>query len=769
MTCQSCGAQVPVDEEFCLECGTKIGGLGTASSQSASSGTTTGPTPAATTCPSCQAHVPAGEEFCLECGSKVGAPTAPPPAASPATCPSCQATIPPGEEFCLECGAKSGPIAQAALPASRSPAPRICPNPDCQLEATGRQKFCRRCGTRLPDPPAEATGPDELAPLAAGALVAEKYRITKVLAQGGMGFLYLAEDVLLQRTVVLKTALRKNDEELIRQQADEYRYLAAIKHPNIVGIYEVIQLLGVPAIVMEYVQGQTIAKQIEGQNAPLAPAEAIRYILQILPAFSYLHRFEGGGLVYQDFKLQNMMREQLKDGSYRVVLIDLGTVVRANDPTAPLWGTRGYYPPELEAKGQRVIPVQQTDLYTIGRALLEMVTGMDIENPLFGVPPATMYEVLGQHPALYRFLERACHADPAKRFQTAEAMTEQLRGVLRQVEGALRIDEPFASTRFVSPDYIIQGHFGARAATMLDRQDPGYQSLRDGDVAVRLGSSAKAWAQYEQAIRQSPQSGQARFRLLDLLLEVGPTQARRLARQAAFAAGQRFQATIYNPEAMLNAAAPLLDQEDRWQLLWYSAKLAQQAGNLDGAAEALRELMAELPGEIAPQVELARILRLQGRLPGAFTIAARMAAADPANGLAITELAAALRHLTDERRSPRVGGPLANAPRTGGLEPDHLRAALPVLEQLQSKTEFTPFYLLQGDFYRAAAALTEGGALKPQSIAVWPGVVQPSARAFAKAAEAGYQEYLRRAGAIPLEEREEIVRIKLAAAPWRLI
>lgn len=744
MTCQSCGAQIPSGEEFCLECGSKV-----------SASTAPPPALSTATCPSCQASIPAGEEFCLQCGSKSG-PIARSSQPVLLTCTACQATIPAGEEFCLECGAKApSPQAQTAPPPAAASPVRTCSS--CQLEATGRQRFCRRCGTRLPDPPAEAAGPDEHAPLTAGTLVAEKYRVTKVLAQGGMGFLYLAEDVLLQRTVVLKTALRKNDAELIRQQVDEYRYLAAIKHPNIVGIYEVIQLLGVPAIVMEFVQGQTIAKQIEAQNAPLAPAEAIRYILQILPAFSYLHRFEGGGLVYQDFKLQNMMREQLKDGSYRVVLIDLGTVVRANDPDAPLWGTRGYYPPELEAKGQKIIPVQQTDLYTIGRALLEMVTGMDTESPLFGVPPATEYEVLGQHPALYRFLERACHADPAKRFQTAEAMTEQLRGVLRQVEGA-RTDEPFASARFVSPEHIVPGHWGARAATMLDRQDPGYQSLRDGDVAARLGSNAKAWAQYEQAIRQSTQSGQARFRLLDLLLEVGEREARRLARQAAFAAGLRFQATIYNPEAMLRAAAPLLAPEDQWQSLWYSAKLAQQGGNLEAAAQSVRDLMAELPGEIAPQVELARILRLQGRLTGAFAVAARMAAADPANGLAITELAAALRALADERR-----------PGAGSLEPSHLTAALPVLEQLQSKTEFTPFYLLQGDLYRAAATLAEQGALKPQSIPHWPGVPQPSARAFAKAAEAGYQEYLKRAGAIPAEEREEIVRIKLAAAPWRFI
>jgi serine/threonine-protein kinase PknG len=641
------------------------------------------------------------------------------------TCTTCGKPVPAAEEFCPECGAKVGKSAPVAAPAAgaSTAVPAACPS--CGTEATGTQKFCRRCGAKLPDPaPGLAQVAEQNSPLAAGALVAEKYRIQKVLAQGGMGFLYLAEDVLLQRTVVLKTAVRQNDAELIRQQAEEYRFLAAIKHPNIVGIYEVIHLLSLPAIVMEYVRGETIAKLMEAQNAPLAADEAVGYILQILPAFSYLHKFEGTGLVYQDFKLQNMMREQLKDGSYRVVLIDLGTVARANDPGAPLWGTRGYYPPELEDKTKVIRPTPQTDLYTIGRALLEMVTGMDIEEPLFGLPPASDYAVLTRYPALYRFLERACHADPAARFQSAEEMVEQLRGVLRQITGG-RADEPFASARFVNPDYVVMGRCGPRAATMLDRQDSAYALLRDGDVAVRLGSAEKAREKYEQAVRTGGQSGQARLRLFDFLLAEGDPGA----------------------PAMLTEAAGLLAPQESWQLRWYRAKQQVATGDLVTAERTIRELMAFLPGEITPQVELARILRLQGRGAEAFAIAAQMAFADPANGLAIAELAATLRHL-------KAG-------------PEQLQAVIPVLEQLQTKTDFAPFYLLQGDFYRAARALAQQGAVPPSVIPHWPGVQRPSVQTFALAAEAGYQEYLRRAPSIPSGEREEIVRIKLAAAPWR--
>src|SRR5204863_3891258 len=116
-------------------------------------------------------------------------------------------------------------------------------------------------------------------------------------------------------------------------------------------------------IVMEYVGGESIKDMIthrrkEGRGDEALPlAQAIAYVLEILPAVGYLH---GVGLLYCDFKPDNMIHteEQLK-------LIDLGAVRRIDDHVSALYGTPGYQAPELVTVG----PSVQSDLYTVGRTM----------------------------------------------------------------------------------------------------------------------------------------------------------------------------------------------------------------------------------------------------------------------------------------------------------------------------------------------------------------------------------------------------------------
>jgi serine/threonine-protein kinase PknG len=141
-----------------------------------------------------------------------------------------------------------------------------------------------------------------------------------------MGAVYLAEDQILKRPVVIKALLSGDDPELAAQSVKEREFLAAMKHANIVAIYDFFTVGTDGYIVMEYVQGKTLYQIIEDQGAPLPVSDGIEYILGILPAFTYLAKLE---LVYCDFKPQNVMLEVLKDGTRTVKLIDLGTVRRS--------------------------------------------------------------------------------------------------------------------------------------------------------------------------------------------------------------------------------------------------------------------------------------------------------------------------------------------------------------------------------------------------------------------------------------------------------
>ena len=190
-----------------------------------------------------------------------------------------------------------------------------------------------------------------------GDVVAEQYEVKGCLAFGGLGWIYLAKDTTLGRWVVLKGLLNAGDESAAAAAVAERQFLAAVKHPNIVGIYNFVKRGAEGFIVMEYVGGTTI-KELRKSRGPLPPAEAIAYVHRILGAFTYLHRL---GLVYCDMKPENFM---LEGDPPDVKLIDMGGVRRIDDAGGDIYGTKGYSATEA-GEGPTVV----TDLYTLGRTL----------------------------------------------------------------------------------------------------------------------------------------------------------------------------------------------------------------------------------------------------------------------------------------------------------------------------------------------------------------------------------------------------------------
>ena len=157
----------------------------------------------------------------------------------------------------------------------------------------------------------------------------------------------------------LEGALNTKDEAAAAAAVAERQFLAAVKHPKIVGIYDFIQRGNEGYIVMEYVGGRMI-ESILKEKGVLPVEEAISYILGILPAFSYLH---ANKFVYCDFKPANFMLE-----NDDVKLIDMGGVRRIGDPSGDIYGTKGYMAPEASDD-----PVEVSDLYTIGRTLAVLI------------------------------------------------------------------------------------------------------------------------------------------------------------------------------------------------------------------------------------------------------------------------------------------------------------------------------------------------------------------------------------------------------------
>ena len=457
---------------------------------------------------------------------------------------------------------------------------RFCTNCDRQL--TREKGFCGGCGQRY----------SFIATLHPGDVVANQYEVKGALAFGGLGWIYLAFDRLLSRYVVLKGLLNTEDVAAAAVAVAERQFLAALKHPNIVGIYNFVQLGTEGFIVMEYVGGKTL-RDIRRARGPLPAAEAIAYIHRILGAFAYLHQMN---LVYCDFKPENVMLE-----STDVKLIDLGGVRRIGDPKGDIYGTVGYSAPEA-AEG----PTVESDLFTIGRTLavlLAEIRGFSKDHR-YTVPGPEEEPLYAAHESLYRFLLKATAANPSDRFESADQMADQLLGVLREIVAEeTGTPRPGPSTLF-SGDMLaltrsqgldpVAADYRHLPVPILDAADPATNLIVNSSM---LTDPDKHVAALRQAAEQFPKSEEAKLRLANSLIET-----------------QKF-----------TEAEQLLDEREAadawdWRSRWYRGRLLLAQGKPKEAQHVFDQVYFELPGELAPKLAFA----LAAEQAGNGEIATRM-------------------------------------------------------------------------------------------------------------------------------------------------
>ena len=320
--------------------------------------------------------------------------------------------------------------------------------------------------------------------------MANQYEVAGCLAHGGLGWIYLARDRnVSDRWVVLKGLLNTGDKDALAVAIVERQFLAQVEHPLIVEIYNFVTHDEAGYIVMEYVGGTSLKQILKarmrangGQFDPLPVDQALAYILEILPAFSYLHDL---GLVYCDFKPDNLI--QVGDA---VKLIDLGGVRRIDDQESAIYGTVGYQAPEVAQVGTSVA----SDVYTIGRTLVVLITEFRGYQTKYvaSLPPVAETPVFAEHDSLYRLITKACAPDPADRFASVDELRVQLLGVLREVVAAKTHGTSLtsaASVLFEAPAITSEAlEWDELPALRADTSDPQYAWLSN----VSRGGSQRA-------------------------------------------------------------------------------------------------------------------------------------------------------------------------------------------------------------------------------------------------------------------------------------
>jgi serine/threonine-protein kinase len=264
--------------------------------------------------------------------------------------------------------------------------------------------------------------------LTPGTVLQNRYRIVRTLGGGGMGKVYLAHDTrLADKPCAVKELLPDPyaTPEEQAQAAEQFRREAAIlahlNHPNLPNVYDHFEEEGQFYLVMDYIEGETLAERLRRSPQGLPPEEVVGWALQLCDVLEYLHN-QNPPVIFRDMKPANVM--VTPEG--QVKLIDFG-VARLFDPgkrTDTLkMGTAGYAPPEQYAGQGQTTP--RSDLYALGVTLHELLTGDDpTAHPFTFTPPHQLNRAVS--PALSAAVMRAVQLDPAARYPSARAFRDAL-------------------------------------------------------------------------------------------------------------------------------------------------------------------------------------------------------------------------------------------------------------------------------------------------------------------------------------------------------
>ena len=265
------------------------------------------------------------------------------------------------------------------------------------------------------------------------AALAGEYSLQRELGRGGMGVVYLARDVQLDRDVAIKVLpshlaqTAESRERFVR----EARTAAGLSHPHIVPIHRVGEARGFVFFVMSYVEGETLGERLRTRG-PLPPADAARVLREVAWALAYAH---GRGIVHRDVKPDNILLER---ATGRALVTDFGIAHSGAHPgpaTDPgrIMGTAHFMSPEQGANE----PVDgRSDIYALGVVGYLAVSGrLPFEAPSLPAllvrqateaPPAVLRAAPGLPPALGAAIDRCLARDPAARFPDGEALAAAL-------------------------------------------------------------------------------------------------------------------------------------------------------------------------------------------------------------------------------------------------------------------------------------------------------------------------------------------------------
>jgi eukaryotic-like serine/threonine-protein kinase len=327
------------------------------------------------------------------------------------------------------------------------------------------------------------------------------YQVTEQLGEGGMGEVYLAQDTHLRRKVALKllpAQFTKDKDRLHRFEQEAYA-TSALNHPNLITIYEIGQVGDSHFIATEFIDGQTLRRQMTSR---MRLKEALDIAIQVASALTAAHE---AGIVHRDIKPENVMLRP--DGLVKVLDFGLAKLAERRPPrTGPeaptaakvdtdpgtVMGTAQYMSPE-QARGLKVDG--RTDVFSLGVVLYEMVAGRapfqgataaDLIISIVEKEPAALSRYAQDIPAeLQRILSKALRKDREMRYQTVKELLIDLKSLREDLEFKAKLDR--SAQPSVIPGEVVTTSGGQAGAATAS--EPVVSTEKVG--AVRTTSSAE--------------------------------------------------------------------------------------------------------------------------------------------------------------------------------------------------------------------------------------------------------------------------------------
>lgn len=253
------------------------------------------------------------------------------------------------------------------------------------------------------------------------------FKLLRLIARGGMGAVYEAIEIRLERKVALKVIAPPNPDEhdrdeLVRRFMIEARTLAKVNHPNVVVIYSILTIEGIPVISMEYVEGTSFKELLREHR--FTADNAVPLFIQMLEGLHCLHENK---IIHRDLKPHNILVRP--DG--QVKILDFGIAKGADTgeltSVGVVVGSLPYMPPEIRVG---VAASQRSDLWSVGAIFYECLVGVPLTKAMGETPNArdVVYPADCKVPAeMRKIISRLCAYRPIDRYETAVQAIEDLR------------------------------------------------------------------------------------------------------------------------------------------------------------------------------------------------------------------------------------------------------------------------------------------------------------------------------------------------------